>query len=168
MFILWSMSLRKIHFHCPLSLIINITHLKNSNEILQSLQILVFGTFQKCFDLFGELLPLLLLLVVPPLAAPGCWPPPPPGPPARRLVQRVKQLGVPLHCAPSVECTLYTCQQNYVVIFNNSQRGSSLPLLVCTELYWRWTFGWVTIQIVCRCFLQILYENVTVHWYQNY
>ena len=60
------------HVHCPLSMIINITHLKNSNEILQSLQIVVFGTFQKCFDLFGELLPLLLLLVVPPLAAPGC------------------------------------------------------------------------------------------------
>ena len=57
---------------CSLSMIINITHLKNSNEILQSLQIVVFGTFQKCFDLFGELLPLLLLRVGPPLAAPGC------------------------------------------------------------------------------------------------
>ena len=58
-----------VHVH----LFITITHLKNSYKILQRLQIVFcVGTFQKCFDLVGELLPLLLLRLVPPLPAPGC------------------------------------------------------------------------------------------------
>ena len=150
--------------HCPWSLVLHTW--KTVMKYYRVCKLLFLGPFRSvliclvsCFlccssVLCPPLLPLaadLLLLLLAP--QPGAW------------YSGSNSSGF-LFTAPRLY-SVKSGEQNFVVIFNNSQRGSSLPLLVCnvcTELYWRWAFGWVTIQIVSRCLLQ----NVTVHRCQNY